>query len=187
MTPMLAVIDIDDTLAATTPFMLEYLNRRHSTSFRLEDTYSHFLADCYPAFRDTIDELVVADWFQLACPPLIGAPEATRRMRDLGYEIWLVTGRPECVRESSLEWLDRWGFAHDRLIMGLMGAQKTSVLPHRVSLAFEDRADAALAFADYADLVHLIACPWNQHPVDRPNLRRVCSWREVHIPIPEYA
>ena len=42
-----------------------------------------------------------------AIEPMPGAAEALGRWLGLGYEVWVVTGRPPDTRDSTLAWLDR--------------------------------------------------------------------------------
>jgi uncharacterized HAD superfamily protein len=181
MVQPLAILDIDDVLSDTTPFMLSELNRRHGTDYRVDDMNAFYLWDAFNIPAQHVVELILSVEFQRGCPPLNGAAEATHRLKAAGYEVWLVTARPLEMHPMTLEWLTEGGFAYDNLVMGLAGSAKTSVFPRRATIACEDRADAAAAFADHADVVYLFSKPWNRDGELPANVRKITSWDEVEI------
>lgn len=177
----LAVIDIDDVLSDTTTTLLRELNSRHGTDYSVEAMTTQLVWDSFKIPAQHVLELVLSMDFQTLCSPIEGAVEATHRLRDQGYEVWLVTARPTMFKENTEAWLARWGFAYDHLEMNQGGTAKAGCLPRNAAIAFEDHAETAFALAERAGVVYLFNKPWNRDAVLPGNVRRVGNWDEVEI------
>ncbi len=178
----LAVIDIDDVLADTTPLMLDHLNRKLGTAYTMDDMHVFGMSQALSIPREEVVLLINSNEFQMEIAPMPGAAAGLARLREQGCEVWLVTGRPEIVRPSTEAWLARGGFAYDHLVMGLAGSEKVEALPRAPLLACDDRADAVTAYAAVAQVAYLYARPWNRDGAGPENMRRVEGWGEIIVP-----
>ena len=77
MAQPLAILDIDDVLSDTTPFMLSELNRRHGTDYRVDDMNAFYLWDAFNIPAQHVLELILSVEFQRGCPVLA----ARRKLR----------------------------------------------------------------------------------------------------------
>lgn len=77
--------------------------------------------------------------------------EVLRGLRKQGYQIWIVSGRSDEVKEETLHWLDQHDIPHDRLIMRGFGDRtsddvlkrswmvKGQIPKEKVLMVFDDR------------------------------------------------
>ncbi len=113
------------------------------------------------------------------------AATAIRRLRELGHDLFLVTGRLPWHRAPTLAWLAAQGLGEtfqDLLVKQLRlpreKHKREAAATLRVDAFVEDERRTAEALATLPLTVFLLDRPWNQGPL-LPGLTRVRDWAEI--------
>lgn len=115
----LLYIDFDDVLCETalafTRILLELFGRRVAfddiREFDLEVSFS-----LTPQQHEHLMHVGHEPEFLGSVVPVPGAVDGMRQLKDIGFEIAIVTGRPPHCGEISAEWLTRHGIPFDRVL-----------------------------------------------------------------------
>ena len=175
----LAIIDIDDVLSNTTPRMLDEVNRLLGSDYKIEDMDSYYLWENFPISKEDVYSIAVSESLVASLEPLPNSIEGVSRLKKSGFQIWLVTARPENLRAITINWLNIYRIQFDKLVMGLVGSEKTNNIPKHIELAIEDRYDTALAFSKISNKVYMLIRPWNKDKQLPDNVKGICSWDEI--------
>ncbi|MFQ5839205.1 MAG: HAD family hydrolase [Candidatus Methylomirabilales bacterium] len=180
-------LDLDDVLADSLPRFVEAFRESFGRAVAPEgfrwEPFRDF-PDIDPAAQQAfLARLDSAEFFGTV-PPMPGAPEAVRALRQAGHALVIVTGRPVVYGKTTREWLERHGIAP--YIDGVVHRDGMRSAAHKVAAVRRYRLDGLVedeyAIAWYAveqDVpVLLFDRPWNRKSL-RPGLVRVHSWPEV--------
>lgn len=113
--PRRIYVDVDDVLAQTGRMLLELLTAEFGRRVDFEQIRSYHLGDSFdlpPAELEEFMHRAHRPEMLESIEPMPGAAAALADWRTRGYEIFVVTGRPEATREVTLGWLDRHGMEH---------------------------------------------------------------------------
>ena len=103
-------VDLDDVLAETALMFLRVLERDFGRRVAFEALHSYHLGESLSLDESQLDDFMEAvhDPEELVgIDPIPGAIETLTEWSRLGYEVFVVTGRPEVTLEASLAWLER--------------------------------------------------------------------------------
>ncbi len=174
-------VDLDDVLAETARMFLRVLERDFGRRVAFDDLHSFHLGESL-----SLDEPELADFMDAihhpaelaAIDPKPHAVVALAGWAELGYEIFVVTGRPRETRAASIAWLERHGVAftefhfldkysttYDAVRADPEGALTLADLAELdFLLAVEDFAGIAPRLATEMGIpVALLDRPWNRH------------------------
>lgn len=181
-------VDIDDVLVDALPHFLATFNARFCKAVPLEqadwDIFRVFpeiaASDCR-AFWRTLEE----ERFLFQRPVRPEAAESIQRLRNLGHDLFLVTGRFLSRRVPTLEWLAAQGLAEafaDLLVkqprLPREKHKREAAAALRLDAFIEDERRTAEVLATLPLTVFLLDRPWNRSPA-LPGLTRVRDWPEV--------
>ena len=171
-------IDIDGVLADIVRPMLPLLARECGRAVTHEDIICYSFREALNIPEERVaalmEEVVAAGYFE-AAPPVAGAVEAMVLLRH--HRIWLVTSRPERVRNETIRWLARHGVPYHELLFKPATAKAAN--GDGFDLFVEDNLDTALVLSGEGIPVLLFDWPWNQHPTLPDNVQRVRDWQEI--------
>lgn len=171
-------VDIDGVLADIVDCILPLLSRELGRAVDVEEITVYGFGDALGIPEDRVqallDELLVVGLYEQA-PPVAGAREAMELLG--GHDVWLVTSRPEAVREATLWWLRHHGVAYGQLVFA--PAHRKALADDGFDLFVEDNLDTALALSREGIHVLLFDRPWNRNADLPANVRRVHNWTGI--------
>ncbi|KZT22149.1 hypothetical protein NEOLEDRAFT_682391 [Neolentinus lepideus HHB14362 ss-1] len=107
--PIIAV-DLDDVLSQTNAYIAEWHNEHYGSNMTLDDFhYYHYWKNPYWGTPEETNEKVkkfYATSAILNTQPVPGALEGTKRLKELGYRLIIVTARVRNQLEPSWRWLE---------------------------------------------------------------------------------
>jgi len=119
--PKTVLLDVDGTLCANTPRLIEYVRQEcgieltHEQitewSFSIPGTDS----DIGEMLHRAIDER--PEWFLLGMDPIDGAVDAARWLDSQGHEIRIATHRPPESHPLTTQWLDEHDIPYDEMVL----------------------------------------------------------------------
>ncbi|MFA5876928.1 MAG: hypothetical protein WC880_01040 [Candidatus Paceibacterota bacterium] len=182
-------VDLDDVLIRTGDAMASFHNATYGTNYLRDEVVDYNLGtvwNCAPEeTQRRIDEFVGTEFHHQA-EAVFGAYDALKHLGKT-YEIAVVTGRHEGMRDNTIDWLTKNFLGLYREIH-FTGHYETDPSKKRLksSVMTEIGADLfiddALHFAsDVASVgipVLLLDTPWNQGVVPT-GVTRVASWTEI--------
>lgn len=181
-------VDIDDVLVDALPHFLAAFNARFGKAVPLEEAdwdifrvFPEIPQSDRRGFWRTLDE----DGFLFQRPVHPEAAAAIQRLRDLGHDLFLVTGRLPWHRAPTLEWLASHGlkeaFADLRVKEPRRPVEehkREAAAALQIEAFIEDERRTAEALVALPLTVFLLDRPWN-HGLALPGLTRVRDWTEV--------
>lgn len=157
-----------------------------------QDIRNYNLDEQYPVPRDVVVDFFYKPFSDAYLEELIlpvdGAFEKLQEFRDAGHTLYVITARQSKIQEHTLRFLDRHyaGLIHD--VHFANHFSEDSVHKHDIckkigiEVMVEDNMDYALGIAGAGIQTFLMDKPWNaQRSETHPNLKRIFSWKEVHI------
>jgi uncharacterized HAD superfamily protein len=180
MNRMVIGLDIDGVIVDYVHHVLPLLSEICNRTVNYEDITHRDITKCL----DIDDKKAAYFWEQifntdllLYSNPIKGAIEG---LSALGrHEIWLITGRPESMRNLTLSWLDKNSVKYDRIVFE---SNKTvGNLSHERNCAVfvEDQLEVGVSLAAAGIFTLLLDQPWNQAKSLPEKCRRVYHWDEV--------
>ncbi|TFK57584.1 hypothetical protein OE88DRAFT_1618715 [Heliocybe sulcata] len=107
--PIIAV-DLDDVLSETNRYIADWHNKYYGSNMTLDDFhYYHYWKNPYWGTPDETNEKVKRFYSTSAilnAQPVPGALEGTKRLREMGYRLIIVTARARNQLEPSWKWLE---------------------------------------------------------------------------------
>jgi len=181
-------VDIDDVLVDALPHFLAAFNARFGKAVPLEQAewdifraFPEIPASDRRAFWRTLEE----ERFLFQRPVHPEAAAAVRRLRVLGHDLFLISGRLSWHREPTLQWLATQGLGEtftDLLVRDLRRPRekhkREAAAALRLEAFVEDERRTAETLVTLPLPVFLLDRPWNRGPA-LPNLTRVRDWAEV--------
>jgi hypothetical protein len=194
-------VDFDDVLVCTFPILLPLLNNWFGRTFKLSDVRAYNLSELFGVdgadIADAYCEFDKRGVFS-KLPVFYGAVKGLKALRKRGWETYVVTSRPEYMREQTQKYLDRY---FDGLIRELYLAEHPSDLKSgdRLSKAEIVKNIGAGVLIDDC-LQHILEAhqrgvlgllfdyrrmySWNKGNLPL-EVKRVCSWEEIINQIPK--
>jgi hypothetical protein len=182
---MTIILDLDDVLANLREALYRSLARASGIAVHWRHWRSYDLREHYPTVLDRLDEILIDDRTLESCRPEPGAVAATGALKDLGFEIAIVTARGWHPRAEAItrDWLGEHGIRHDHLRIVPLGANKLEALApfRRIALAVDDHPDHVRRYLRAGIPALLMDRPWNaEFPADAgKNVTRIVHCREI--------
>ena len=182
-------VDFDDVLMDFNGALCAWHNTHYGNTYTRADVQSYLLKDIWGCtYEESVKRI---DAFfdspaHMSALPVPGAIEAMRRLYK-SYEVVVITGRPECTRDITTVWIEKYlpGLSHDIYFTshfhdspGGKVSKVTLCKKFGVSVFVEDMLIHARSLS-YAEIpVFLYDVPWNQG--DLPwNIRRMFGWDKI--------
>ena len=186
-------VDLDDVIGESSRMFLRVLERQFSKKVLYEQLVTFDLAVSCGLNKKQYAELMTLIHSRerlLEIEPVFGATRALARWASEGYEIAIVTGRPDNTREATEEWLARYQVIHHSLIMidkygrssqsGTRMASLDALADRSFSAAVEDSLETASYLAQMLGImVALPDRPWNQSDPEYDKVIRCHSWDDI--------
>lgn len=171
-------VDIDGVLADIVQRILPLLARECGREVTHDDIFCYRFSEALSIPEERVhalmEEVIAGGHFE-AAPIIPGAAEALQALRQ--HAIWLVTSRPERVRDQTVRWLARHQVPYSCLLFA--PALDKARRGDGFDLFVEDYLEGALALSSQGIPVLLFDRPWNQRPLLPANVQRVRDWQEV--------
>lgn len=182
-------VDLDDVLIRTGDAMAQFHNATYGTNYVREDVTSYSLGEIWNCTHEEaqmrIDEFISTEFHHQA-EAVFGAYDALKHLGKT-YEIVIVTGRHEEMRDSTIDWLTKnfLGLYREIYFTGhydfdpskkrLKSAVMTEI---GADLFIDDALHFAFDVASVGIPVLLLDTPWNQGVLPE-GVTRVQSWEEI--------
>ncbi len=163
---MTIILDLDDVLAN----LRESIYRTLATATGIDFHWRHWhhyddLREHFAVVEDQLEALLIEGGTLEICQPEPGAPEATWMLKDLGFEIAIVTARgwhPD-AHPITRQWLATHGIPYDHLRIIPLGGNKLEVLEPfaPVALAVDDHPANIAAYHRAGIPALMMDRPWN--------------------------
>jgi hypothetical protein len=104
-------IDFDDTLSYTNLTICKWHNEKYGTNISIDDFHSYYYWK-NPGWGTPAEAAAKVREFLLSpianeIPPIEGAQRGTKRLKEAGYKLVVITARTHDVANESLEWLEK--------------------------------------------------------------------------------
>lgn len=190
-----AIVDIDDVLADFPEVFLRYLMDLTGRPWNLSSGQYGLEASVVEKFGPEKGNDIISDFYNdrkarylTKLRSIPGAKEYIRYLKNRGYYLHAVTGRParmfEGVVEDTLQWLARNDFQFDTVSF----TRKKGELVHwyygkdlKPAIAVEDNLDFAKQLSPYVDKVYLRNRHYNYKSEEIPaNIERFWEFEELY-------
>jgi NTP pyrophosphatase (non-canonical NTP hydrolase) len=120
----------------------------------------------------------------LEMPPVAGAPEGMRELKERGHTLVIITARPQWqykrLYADTLEWLKRYNVPHDHILFNKdkVEAVFEHLKPAWPKAFIEDMPRNAIGLADAGIPVLLLDTSRNQG-LEHQNITRVYNWAQI--------
>ena len=182
-TKKVCAIDIDDTLSDSTPFWIAYVNDKLKTSFNDLDEMKNTLS--YKQYKKLKKEYRVSG-IKANIPALPGASELTKKLKERGYHIIIITARPANdypeLTKITNQWLRDNNIEYDGIIFDKDKHVKVLEKAPNLSFSVNDHYTEALLLAKWGYNTFLLDNRYNRrdHPNDfRGDIIRVNNLLEI--------
>jgi len=166
-------LDLDSVLSYTEQTIADYALAHYDVVIDWEKVEKYEL-ECFPGFteetglqfkKDIESGVVVRD-----VPPHENAESATMRLREAGFEIWIMTSRPFNLEMETVDWLIKHNIQFDEAVL-VPSADKCFVARDLNLKAFvEDRYDTLVNIKECCGNLlyglYLVTQPWNKNSFD---------------------
>lgn len=191
-------VDMDDVLCQTAQHFLTILERDFGKRFTFEQLTDFDVGQVCELTVDEKQELyrIVHQGEELLnIPPIPGAVDVLQQWSAAGHEIAIVTGRPPDTYEPSVQWLNKHGVPHNRILMvdkygrfapdGSQCISLEALINHSFCWAVEDSPIMAMYLASQMKTpVALLDRPWNQKDTQHELVSRHYNWIEIAQALP---
>ena len=104
-------VDLDDTLSYTNQTICQWHNDKYGTNLTLEDFHSYYYWK-NPGWGTPAEAVAKVREFLLSphandIPPIEDAIHGTRKLKEAGYTLVVITARMHEIAQSSVEWLEK--------------------------------------------------------------------------------
>ncbi len=187
-------IDIDDVIANTSKSIPVLAEKLFGIKVQYEDLTSFNFNESLklnPAQLETFFEYLHREEVLIEFFPVKGAKESLNKIKELGYVIYIITGRPPHSFEITKKWLQKNGFIYDYLYFADKYSRYSDTnKPHIISmdqlaeidftLIIEDSLKMAMWFNEKKSRVALIDHPWNrEYDAAKSVFKRCFNWNDV--------
>jgi len=178
-------LDFDDTLMPTREAMVELLNAAHGTSIDVNACTEFFFTQRWNYTRPMFTEFFTRHEATIhPRAPFEGVLETLKAWAEAA-DFYVITGRPECWKNSAVQWLERHGISVRDVLCTEGGPGKAAgVKAHGISLFIDDRPDFVAEIAQAGVPVLLLDRPYNQG-FAHPMVARVKDWHEIRTLVAE--
>ena len=189
---------MDDVLCETAANLCRIAEREFGRHVEYEDIFAFDLQKVFALSDDEMRRFMVASHAPgalLTHPVTPGAPEALRALRDAGYNVEIVTGRPAYAHGDTERWLESAGigdfpvtyvdkYGRDKSYIHNEGDPPTvklnELLARKFDIVIDDSPQILEMLSGWNDTRILVfSRPWNASFALSANMARVNDWREI--------
>jgi 5'(3')-deoxyribonucleotidase len=182
-------IDLDEILSDTLTSVLDYYNTIHKTSIKREDFHSYNYWEIWGGSRERAVKLI-ADYYKTDyfknIKPVAGSIDGINKLKELGYEMYVVTGRSVEYKKQAINWLDKYFknmfkdiFFADTFSVDIETKKKSEICKENgLKLIVEDDPYHIEDCTKAGIEVIYIEYPWNKNK-EFKNAIKVSSWKEI--------
>ena len=156
-------IDIDDTIADSIPFFIDWINSRLQKTFCDLNEIKNSIP--YNQYRKLKKEYRTSG-VKLNIPMIHGANELTHKLESMGYKIIIITARPANEYPELTKITNQWLREKDIVYSGIIfdKHKSTKVLEQVPNLSFSinDHRTEANLLSKWGYITYLIDNPYNQ-------------------------
>lgn len=171
-------LDLDGVIANLVPDFCRIANGRYHTSISPSDITTWDISKCTALTTEQVVSIFTPGFF-FNLMPMPGAVTAVQMLFGQGWQIHLLTDRPQGCYPMTRQWLRELCIPFHCLELVPAARKSEYCKAHGVDCAVEDRPDTALALADVCKRVYLIDAPYNRIKNAPANLHRVKSLLSV--------
>ena len=172
-------IDIDDTIAASIPFFIEWMNKRLQKSFTDLDEIKNTIP--YNQYRRLKKEYRTSG-VKLNIPVIPGSSELTSGLKTLGYKIIIITARPANdypeLTKITNQWLRNNDIQYDGIIFDKHKHIKVLEQVPNLSFSINDHKTEANLLSKWGYTTFLIDNIYNQGEIGE-NVVRISKLSEI--------
>lgn len=185
-------VDFDDVLLDFNTHFIAYFNKMKGTSLKRDDLTSFYLETIVGGTHQEMVDLIT-DFYDTTehagGMPMEGAREAIKALHEKGNKLFIVTSKPEYLREITDKWLalhfpgmfESVHFTnHFHPGEGVKRVSKAEICDELgIKIFIDDHIENAKNVAKEGREVLLLDSPWNKNEIIPPYVRRVYSWQEI--------
>jgi uncharacterized HAD superfamily protein len=189
--PVIAV-DIDEVLADFIAYFVNYHNLTYRTRMTRDKVFSFSLHEVFEVTKEDITEKMIrfsSEGHDTKITLVPGAQEGIDALLKKGYELHLVTSRPEAIQKQTEGWIanhfpGKFTNLHHAFNPNIHkdGSKKKKweiCKEIGAGILIEDFLPNALGCVENGIKVLLMDTPWNQTDHLPENIIRVKSWEEI--------
>ncbi|MCK4667982.1 hypothetical protein KAU33_14600, partial [Candidatus Dependentiae bacterium] len=178
-------IDIDGVIANSDVKFRESMTKYFNKDFNREDVFTFSYEESFGITKEEMRGFwnhfyKKGEW--LTIEPLKGAIESIQKLKKF-YTIFVVTGRPDGLKEVTEGWLKKYNVYYDELFMTNFLDKFEHLLNngHRPEWFIEDHLYFSIGLARNGVKVLLFDYPWNRtgEDVTHINIYRVNGWADA--------
>ncbi|MEI6732183.1 MAG: HAD hydrolase-like protein [archaeon] len=188
--PVRIGVDLDGTLADYQKVLVKFVNKKYQKDHKLSEIRRD---DCYDILgKNFISRAIKLRGFYSASsslrgiPPLEGASDVLKELKNRGYDINIVTSRFIGFSKNTRKWIEAYfGKKTFRRVIfsNILTSYSTKLKVRKyvrlgVEIVIEDSPHVARKCSKLGMRVFLIDHPWNRG-VSMPGVTRVSGWNEV--------
>lgn len=182
-------VDIDNIVADFEGAFRRFVNRKKGRCLKQSDINEFDFFKCFGISKE--EEAAIHREFILRngyrkLKSVKGSIKGIRKLESIG-DVFLITARPEALRNITLEWLEHKGIRirEDHIIFSKNKADDR----HDIDVIIEDKWEDSIDLAGKGCEVILLDYPWNRkrradgNILLQSNIRRVYSWKDILVGI----
>jgi uncharacterized HAD superfamily protein len=183
-------VDIDEVLADFFSYFVYFHNLMYKTKVSKKDMKKYYLNEVFEVDRAEM-HIRYMEFKSLhlleQLNPVKGAVDGLKKLIEMGFDLHLVTARPQIIEEETRKWLSVHfkdiylpiHFTHPGT--GNSHHLKKSEICKEIGaeILIDDHMENALDCAENGIKVFLMDAPWNQTEDLPPNVVRVKSWKDI--------
>lgn len=180
---MIALIDIDETLARLQREIQKYARTHHGKHYEWNDFTQHLREDRDPTYRKIISQFLAVPDNSLLATPYPGVCTALGQLKKAGYQLHIASARKENLHDATEQWLT----AHRIIpLVDAIHPRPDSLNSHDfkvdiarkigATVAFDDTYKIAYYLAESGVMTYLLSKPWNKGTPRHANIRRAPSF-----------
>jgi uncharacterized protein len=185
-------VDIDEVLADFIAYFVEYHNLTYKTQMSRDKVFSFALHEVFKVTREDITTKMIRfseEGHDTKITLVKGAQEGIDALLKKGYELHLVTSRPEAIKPQTEQWIakhfpGKFTDLHHAFNPNIhkkdSKMKKWEVCKEiGAGVLIEDFLPNAIGCAENGIKVFLMDTPWNQTDDLPESIIRVKSWMEI--------
>ncbi|MCJ7646047.1 hypothetical protein MUO65_03970 [bacterium] len=169
-------VDLDNVLSLTDPLIRKLIKMMCGVRLEQSDIVEFDYWRCGISKEQNSE--VFYRFHRTECCRVKPIKQAVETLQSIkgNYYVYIVTSRPQTIKEQTVQWLKAKEIPYYKLIY--CKTKDKSMIDFDIFV--EDHRETAYSLAHNGVKSFLIDYPWNQpNPFDPPNLNRVKSWREI--------
>ncbi len=181
-------IDLDEVLVHTAPAIIDFVNKKEGTTFKVEDAKEFELWKLFSCSQEEgikkVYDFFSSDFF-LDLMPLENSVESINFLYDV-FDLIVITSRDDKIKIQTLDFIDKYFnnqfkeifFTNQFSGEGVVKTKAQICKELGIGILIEDRRKYAIECAEKGIKVFLMDKPWNSN-CEHENIIRVKNWNEI--------